>query len=57
MFLLNRNLLASVSHVTLDDLRKVGELYFSKLFDPSQAITAVCCSPGKMDEVKAGLEE
>ena len=52
-----RRLLVEVSRVTLDDLTRVGGLYFSKFFDPSQAVTAVCCSPGKVEEVKAGLQE
>lgn len=51
-----RNFLAEVARVTVGDLERVGGLYFSKLFDPSQAVTAVCCSPGKVEEVKSGLE-
>ena len=52
-----RNFLTDVSQVTLGDLTRVGELYFSRFFDPFQSVTAVCCSPGKVQEVKAGLEE
>ena len=52
-----RDFLASVAKVTADDLKRVGGLYFSKLFSPSESVTAVCCSPGKVAEVKQGLEE
>lgn len=52
----SKRFLANVAQVTLDDLSNVGKRYFSKLFDPLQAITAVCCSPGKVQEVKSGLE-
>ena len=52
-----RDLLDAVSNVTLEDLRKVGGVYFSRLFDPSEVITAVCCNPGKVAEVSAGLKE
>ena len=55
MFL--RNFLTAVSRVTVGDLERVGGLYFSKFFDPSQAVTAVCCSPGKVQEVREGLQQ
>ncbi len=51
-----RSLLSDVSKVTVNDLKRVGGAYFSRLFDPSQATTAVCCNPSKVTEVKEGLE-
>lgn len=52
-----RKLLAAVSHVTIDDLKRVGGLYFKKLFSPSETTTAICCNPNKVQEVKDGLEK
>ena len=52
-----RKLLTAVSAVSIEDLKRVGELYFSKILDPSLVTTAVCCNPSKVKEVKEGLEK
>jgi len=52
-----REFLNQVASVTVEDLHRVGDLYFTQLFSPSDSVMAVCCSPGKVAEVKQGLEE
>lgn len=52
-----RKLLTAVSNVTIEDLKRVGGLYFSKMLEPSLVTTAVCCNPSKVQEVKEGLEK
>ena len=46
-----------MSRVTIEDLKRVGGLYFSKMLEPSLVTTAVCCNPSKVQEVKEGLEK
>ena len=43
--------------VSIKDLERVGELYFSKMLDPSFVTTAACCNPSKVKEIKQGLEK
>lgn len=57
MFILYRKLLLDVSHVTVEDLKRVGKLYFKKLFEPSETTTAISCNSTKIQEVKIGLEK
>ena len=57
IFLPCRKLLTAVSSVTIEDLKKVGELYFSKMLELSLVTMAVCCNPSKVQEVKEGLEK
>ena len=45
----------AVSTVTIEDLKRVGSQYFSRLFSPTVATCAVCCNPSKVDEVKSEL--
>ncbi len=52
-----RILLSNVAKVTIEDLKRVGEVYFTRLFDPAHTTTAVCCNPSKVTEVKEGLEK
>lgn len=56
MYTSHRKLLSAVSQVTIEDLTRVGTLYFSKLLDPQLTNTAVSCNPSKVQEVKTGLE-
>lgn len=53
----SKKLLADLSHVTIEDLQRVGKEYFSKLLDPSLVTTAVCCNPNKTVEIKSGLDK
>ena len=46
-----RNLLKKLASVSIDDLKYVGEKYFSRLFDPKKASVALCCHPTKVDEI------
>ncbi|XP_047134404.1 uncharacterized protein C05D11.1 isoform X1 [Hydra vulgaris] len=46
----HRDLIAKISSVTADDLKRVGETYFTKLFDASFTTTALCCHPTKVKE-------
>ena len=57
LFYFGRKLLTAVSAVNIDDLKRVGELYFAKILDPSLVTTAACCNPSKVKEVKEGLEK
>ena len=52
-----RDFLGAVSSVGKDDLERIGWRYFSDLFDPGKSSCSVCCSPGKLQEVKAAFEE
>ncbi len=52
-----RKLLSLVAKVTVDDLKRVGGAYFTRLFDHAHTTTAVCCNPSKVAEVKQGLEK
>ena len=54
---MHRWLLKAVSRVTVEDLQRVGKEYFSQMFDPILASTAVCCNPSKVAEVRSGLEQ
>ena len=42
--------------VTASDLKRVGQEYFTSLFDPIKAACVVCCNTNKVDEIKTGLE-
>ena len=46
-----------MSVVSIDDLKRVGGVYFSKMLDPALVTTAACCNPSKVKEVKEGLEK
>lgn len=52
-----RKLLQAVSAIGVDDLKRVGGVYISKMLDPSLVTTAACCNPSKVKEVKEGLEK
>ncbi len=52
-----RNLLSLISKVTMEDLKRVGELYFKPLFDVTKSRCAICCQPSKVDEIKVGFKE
>ena len=51
-----RTLLQAVAAVTVEDVKRVGTLYFSQLFSSSVATCAVCCNPSKVEEVRNELE-
>lgn len=53
----NREFLASVDRVTVEDLVRVGNLYMAKLFEPSLSRTSLVCNPSKMEEIKKGFTE
>jgi Zn-dependent M16 (insulinase) family peptidase len=52
----NQDLLKGVSKVTVEQLKHVGQKYFSKLFEPQFTSCAVCCTPNKEEEVKEMLQ-
>ncbi|KAL3870529.1 hypothetical protein ACJMK2_038583 [Sinanodonta woodiana] len=47
----NRDLLQTISKVSIADLQRVGEKYMAPLFDVSQIRCAVCCHPSKVEEI------
>jgi len=47
----SRDLLKKISAVTVDELKRVGEQYFSKLFDNNNTTMAICCHPTKVEEI------
>ncbi|XP_022918722.1 uncharacterized protein C05D11.1-like [Onthophagus taurus] len=53
----NRNLLALLETVTIEDLNRVGDKYVSLLFDESKTKTAVVCDPAKAEEIQAGFKK
>lgn len=52
-----RNLLKKISGVTIDDLKKIGEKYFLKLFDPTVFTSTLCCHPTKLDGIITTFKE
>lgn len=40
----------------MEDMKRVGSLYFSQLFSSSIATCAICCNPSKVEEVRSELE-
>ncbi|XP_063960885.1 uncharacterized protein C05D11.1-like [Lytechinus pictus] len=52
----NRELLQKISKVTIEDLKRVGQKYFSLLFDPAKANCALCCQSSKVDEIKESFK-
>lgn len=53
----NKNLVDQIAKVTVDDLRKAGEKYFSKMFDPKYAKAVIVCHPDKVESIKAQFDE
>ena len=51
-----RLFLQKISQVSIDDLQRVGQTYFSQLFDPKKTCCSICCSPSKVLEIKEGFE-
>lgn len=43
--------------VTLDDLKRVGEKYFSRLFSMESSNCAICCHPSKVEEIRASFAQ
>ncbi|CAB4004421.1 uncharacterized protein C05D11.1-like [Paramuricea clavata] len=52
----NKRLLEKISKVSLEDLRKVGEKYFTRLFSVEQSNCAICCHPSKVDEIQTSFQ-
>ena len=52
-----RSVIEKVAKVTAADLRRVSDLYFRALFDPSHAKAAVVCHPTKVNEIRDGFTE
>jgi len=50
-------LLKKISDVTIEDLKRVGEEYFLKMFDPTIFTSTLCCHPTKLDEVLTSFKE
>lgn len=50
-------MLASLPHVTLQDIKRVIEQYFLPVFNPSSSFGAVAVSAGKADEVEAACQK
>lgn len=46
-----RQIIENVSKVTLEDFKKVGEKYFTPLFDPAKSKVAICCHPNKVKDI------
>ncbi|XP_028410939.1 uncharacterized protein C05D11.1-like [Dendronephthya gigantea] len=53
----NKLLLEKISKVSLEDLRRVGKKYFTKLFSVAQSNCAVCCHPSKVDEIQTSFQK
>ncbi|KAL3870528.1 hypothetical protein ACJMK2_038582 [Sinanodonta woodiana] len=53
----NRDLLKTISKVSIADLQRVGEKYMAPLFDVSQIRCAVCCHPSKVEEISEEFKE
>lgn len=50
-------MLASLSRVTLQDIKRVIEQYFLPIFSPASSFGAVAVSAGKADEVEAACKK
>lgn len=53
----NKSLLEKLSKVTLEDLKKVGKKYLSRLFSMDQSNCAICCHPSKVTEIKDSFQK
>lgn len=51
-----KDLVAKVSRVTLDDVKRVAPIYLTPLFDSSKSRCALCCHPSKVPEVVEGFK-
>lgn len=52
----NRSLVKNVNAVSVDDLRRIGKEYISKLFS-ADAKTAIVCHPDKTSDIAAAFEQ
>ena len=57
IFIFSRKVLEKLSKVTLEDLKRVGKEYFSRLFSMEQSNCAICCHPSKVTEIKDAFEK
>lgn len=53
----NKYLVDQVSEITVKDLRRVGEKYFTKMFKTDEAKVAIVCHPDKAESIKVQFEE
>jgi len=51
-----RRIMKQIPSVTLEDLRTIGQKYFSSLFDLNQSKIAICCHPTKVEEISTGFK-
>ncbi|KAG5670312.1 hypothetical protein PVAND_000588 [Polypedilum vanderplanki] len=53
----NKKLVDQIATVSIEDLRRVGEKYFVKMFDPSFSRAVIVCHPDKVESIKSQFEE
>ncbi|ESO83908.1 hypothetical protein LOTGIDRAFT_222342 [Lottia gigantea] len=53
----NKKLLEKVSKVTIEDLKRVGPIYFPQLFDVNKIRCVVCVNPSKIEEINKDFKE
>jgi predicted Zn-dependent peptidase len=53
----NKILVDQVAAVTIKDLRRVGEKYFAKMFQPGNSKIVIVCHPDKVESVKTQFDE
>lgn len=53
----NKILVDQVATVTIKDLRRVGEKYFSKMFKSENSKVVIVCHPDKVESVKTQFDE
>lgn len=49
-------MLTRIANVTIDDIKRIGPMYITPLFESDKVKTAVCCNPSKVEEVVKGFE-
>ena len=53
----NRRLLEQVATISVEELRRVGEKYFTNMFQPGTSKVVIVCHPDKVESVKKQFEE
>lgn len=53
----NKKLIQAIPKVTLEDMKRVGQLYITPLFDPAKSKVAICCHPTKVEEITKDFKE
>jgi Zn-dependent M16 (insulinase) family peptidase len=53
----NKILVDQIATVTIKDLRRVGEKYFARMFQPGNSKIVIVCHPDKVESVKTQFDE